>query len=927
MLVGSEVGNDLLQQKHTEAVHADRLENYKCGQCSYATTWKTALQRHKRVVHNKMSELKNIGKKRKNMSIQEKLVILEKYDKLPRYMSDAKKAENLGLKRGNLVSILSCRDKIFAMRNTAKKRVRYGKEREVGEATLKWVQSARVGNEKLSYSIIQRKASEIAGKMGKKFSPSNAWTRRLCERGNICLGKKKKDALAQSHVAVEKLVTTYAAMDALDVVYNFLMQNDGSQPSLIALEKIMWFVDEKQQNHLRGRQESMKTGQNGFQKNLQNPTEPSTLEDHNSKDKHLISVLERLLFKCGECPYAFSSKEDVELHRESAHNITSREGSILDEVKVDTEVDGAERDKEDTGGTDHEEVPMDKAYKQEKSNKRTHLTIQQKQDVIKQYENIPNTSQVHKAEILGLNVSTLRKILSQREQLFSNHNTAMKRSRRGKEDVEPHRENGYNCTTKEENILDEVDIEIDYAEGEGEESVSEYYASRKLRDLEDGDRDIEGFQSQKMESLSSPEDEAELDLEAEISPITCTKKPRPLKDDVLKSFPCKDCGLVLRSKPELVDHLAYIHKAGVRFFHEKFQKRISLTIQEKQNIIEQFENLPNNMSEALKARTLGLKRTTVRNIIFNREKILAVKNTAMKRASHGKEEEVEKATLKWLQAVNLSPNIKSAMSTVTIKREASYIAEKMGKEFTPSNGWVLRLCKRHNIRLGEPGSAENIDDENTSMATEVGDDDIMLKTETKPMEDGIKKQVSCHECELEFEMEEELHHHMVISHDKVPVNDEVTEEQVPKEKANNQEKVRTRTTQTIQQKQAIIKQYENLPNNMPIRMKAEMLGVKRTTLLKIVSEKENIMSVQNTTRRRLRYGRDEEVEKATLMWLQSAIQSGVSQATIVAKASEIAKEMGQDFKPGPKWAQRICKRHHINIVKDEQEDRATDPLF
>ena len=870
------------------------------------------------------------------MSIKDKLIILENYDKLPTYMSEAKKAENLGLKRGHLLSILSCRDKILLMRNTDMKRLSYGKEREVANATIKWVQSAMALNAKISHSVICAKASEEAGKMGKTFSPSMSWSQRLCKRANICLEARKQNRSVKSREAAEKLVTTYEAMEALDVVYNFLMQNDGSQPCLMALEKIMWFVDEKQQNHLPGRVESIKKMHYGYLKNRQKP-EQATVGEHTSKDNNLINALEGLLFKCGECPYAFSSKDDVELHRKGAHNITTMEGNMLDEVEVDIEDDHAERDKtsnkEDTEGNEHEflpkinevmtieeEVPIQNTNNQEKSQKRNSLTIQEKQHLIKRYENLPKMAQVHKAKLLGLNLSTLRKILSKREQILACQNTAMKRARRGKEG----------------NSLDEG---------------------------------VEALKLQKEESSSSLEDDAALDLEADISPITCSK--RATDDDDSNSLACNKCGLVLGSKPELVDHMAYIHtgtehdkvpesKEVVITDEElednsdnqgKYKRRICMTIQEKQTIIKQYENLPSNITQARKAKMLGIKNQTLNNILSNRENILAFQNTTMKRARHAKEKEVAEATLEWVQSARAR---NERISYSIIQRKASELAGKMGKNFSPSTSWCSRLCKRGNISLKienndaltkvreDDTGADNTGYEETSVVND-GDDIIMLKTEEEhpddacvtPRDDEIKKQLSCQECDLDFEMQDELQHHLVISHDKLPETEDVKEEQVPREKATHQGKVGTRTFQTFQQKQDIIKQYENLPENLSIKKKAEILGVKRTTLMKIVSNKEKIMSVQNTTRKNLRYGKDEEVEKATLMWLQSAIQSGVSYATIRAKATEIAHEMDRDFTPGAGWASRFCKRHNLNLGKDEsgeiieEEDtsRATDPIL
>ena len=211
---------------------------------------------------------------------------------------------------------------------------------------------------------------------------------------------------------------------------------------------------------------------------------------------------------------------------------------------------------------------------------------------------------------------------------------------------------------------------------------------------------------------------------------------------------------------------------------------------------------------------------------------------------------------------------------------------------------------------------DNIDNEGTSSSANDRNGDIAFKTEDHPT-DAIATpiKVAVQEGEMEFD---ELQHHTPISDDKSHKTEEVATERVVN-KVDYQGKVISRMSWTFHQKRDILKQYENLPDTMPMKKKAEVLGVKRTTLLKLLADKDKIMSVQNTpnNRMRMRYGKDEEVEKATLNWLQSAMQLGQSYSTITAKASEIAIEMGKDFKPRVGWAYRFCKRHNISVVKDE----------
>ena len=770
----------------------------------------------------------------------------------------------------------------------------------------------------------------------------------LSSRDKILSGKNT----AMKHIdntrdASGKRITTHEAMEALDVVYNFLMQNDGSQPSLESLEKIMWFVDEKQHDHFRGQMTSIKTEPNGLQENLQNRPEPTSLEDRSRKVKQPLGRLERLLFKCGECPYAFSSKEDVDLHRDRVHN--TKEKDVPNEVEV--EIGNAEGDKsvlkqsashgatdeEDTKGTDRdreEEMSVDDKNQRDKLNKRINLTIEERRDIIKQYDALPSSiAQIHKAKTLGLNRTTLRNILSKRDQILACQTTARKRARRAKKGK----------------ILDEIDTELDDHE-RNEEVVKHNAPPRKLRKRKD-------FTKQNEENSSIQGADAELDLEADVLPITCTKAAT----DDRKSFSCQECGLVLGSKPELADHMAYIHHVPkhnkhtesndvtiINFAkHEKPQRSISMTIQEKQNIIKRYENLPTSMSRSQKARVIGIKRSTLVNIISNQENILAFQNPTMKRARHAKEKDVADVTVEWIHSV-MARN--GELSYSMIRRKASEVAGEMGKSFSPTHSWAQRLCKRGNISLnmvktevlatvgGDESDDSNINDEDPPLETNDGKENMKIKTEVEnpinscasPSEDIIERKFSCQDCELDFDEFDGLQHHMAISHDEIYETEEATGEIESRENADYQEKFRKRTVHTIQQKQDIIKRCENLPENMSIKRRAEILGIKRTTLLKFLANKEKIMSFQNTSRKSLRCGKDKEVEEATLIWLRSAVQSGVSCATITSKASEIAQEMGKDFRPPRQWASRFCDRHNINVGKEEQEGdvfRATDPIL
>ena len=455
---------------------------------------------------NKMFQHKKVETQRISLSIKEKRAIIEKYDMLPDSMPKNKKAEILGLKYTTLLHILPQRDKIFSMKNTAARRARPGKEEEVGLATLKWLQYARARNEEVTQAMIQRKASEIARRMGKDFMPLKSWVTSLCRRGNISL---KKDASPKNYEAVEKTVSTYEAMESLDVVYNFLIQNNGSQSALNALEEILSFVDGK----------------------------------HNKK-------------ACG------TEKADKSLSKSFEEK---GEGSAQD-INV-------------------------------------------------------------KEEVLDVEAGL---------------------------------------------IEDSFDLEMDNAENDEDANPE------KDPESEEEDVDFDNSEMSREKCSNSSDDEPQID------PLSYLSQEHV---ENAHAFTLSD---------------TLFERSEVGTSQGQVRTRISYSIQEKQDIIKRYDLLP-KMSNQKKAKMLGVKYSSLLNIVSQREKIFSIQNTAMKRARHGKEKEVGDAVLKWIQSAR-ERNEEISMTIIRVK--TSEIAREMGRDFSPSMGWVSRLCKRGNINLkkGDPGN-------------------------------------------------------------------------------------------------------------------------------------------------------------------------------------------------------------------------------
>ena len=70
----------------------------------------------------------------------------------------------------------------------------------------------------------------------------------------------------------------------------------------------------------------------------------------------------------------------------------------------------------------------------------------------------------------------------------------------------------------------------------------------------------------------------------------------------------------------------------------------------------------------------------------------------MRRARFGKEKEVGDAVLEWVRSTR-----SEELSQTIIRTKAAEIAKDMGRDFSPSMGWVSRLCKRGSIDLKRGG--------------------------------------------------------------------------------------------------------------------------------------------------------------------------------------------------------------------------------
>ena len=97
---------------------------------------------------------------------------------------------------------------------------------------------------------------------------------------------------------------------------------------------------------------------------------------------------------------------------------------------------------------------------------------------------------------------------------------------------------------------------------------------------------------------------------------------------------------------------------------------------------------------------------------------------------------------------------------------------------------------------------------------------------------------------------------------------------------------------------------------------------KRTQLF----EKFKCSSVESAKRKRNRDGTHPEIEKAAALWISSNNVRGClpSKEMIVAKAGQLAIQMGIDFVPSDSWVRRMKMRNNISYKTAHGEKQSAD---
>ncbi len=135
---------------------------------------------------------------------------------------------------------------------------------------------------------------------------------------------------------------------------------------------------------------------------------------------------------------------------------------------------------------------------------------------------------------------------------------------------------------------------------------------------------------------------------------------------------------------------------------------------------------------------------------------------------------------------------------------------------------------------------------------------------------------------------------------------------------------------TLKEKQELLKKFDNLPR-MSQRNAAVQLRVPQPTLNKLLKNRSQIEYAssmnKNFEQKRVRPGKDEEVEKALLLWFTNVREkhASVNGPLMKQKAEELARKMGKsDFVATDGWFQRWKVRERIEYKRMHGEQKDAD---
>ncbi|XP_059176803.1 uncharacterized protein LOC131956403 [Physella acuta] len=353
-----------------------------------------------------------------------------------------------------------------------------------------------------------------------------------------------------------------------------------------------------------------------------------------------------------------------------------------------------------------------------------------------------------------------------------------------------------------------------------------------------------------------------------------------------------------------------------------FRNRKDLTLEEKVKVIKALET-PGTKINAM-AKKFGVSVSSISRINKNKELIM-LKSTSgdlsskSKRSRECKDPELDRVLLKWYRAIEKTQvDEKISISNVLLKQKAHDLAIVMGKNYFPSDNWIIRWKHRHNLE---------------SKTNMIQDREELRRLDTVDIAD-ILEEVGKHQYHLQqVKPEAQLKHgdkpeqFFICEHCGVLTSS--------KKKRESQHQAgcpasAVRKDLTLEEKVQVVRALEE-PGVKMIHL-AKRYGVSASAISRIAKNRVDILArkasgLSNGQRKRDRGSKEPEVEKVLCEWFKVQHEMGVhiSGSMIREKARDIARLMGKDFWPSESWVFRWRQRNNVSdmnaiLYADSEED-------
>ncbi|KAI8764529.1 hypothetical protein BgiMline_035625 [Biomphalaria glabrata] len=341
----------------------------------------------------------------------------------------------------------------------------------------------------------------------------------------------------------------------------------------------------------------------------------------------------------------------------------------------------------------------------------------------------------------------------------------------------------------------------------------------------------------------------------------------------------------------------------------KFRNRKDLTLEEKVKVIQALE-APGTKINAM-AKKFGVSVSSISRINKNKDFIMQKSSSGdssgkSKRSRECKDPELDRALLKWYRAIEKHhPDKKISISNVLLKEKAHDLASIMGKNYFPSDNWIIRWKHRHNLM---------------SKTNMIHDRAELQRQDTVNIADILEKDGKLLEPSVQIKREDGVRHgekpeqFFICEHCGVLTSNKKRKENqhLPGCPASA-----IRKDLTLEEKVQVVRALEE-PGVKMIHL-AKRYGVSASAISRIAKNRVDILArkasgLSNSQRKRDRTSKEPEIEKALCEWFKFQHEMGIhiSGSMIREKARDIAQVMGKDFWPSESWVFRWRQRNNVS---------------